>query len=106
MSEGSGQRYCGNCGAEIRSGTSFCVSCGTSLAPNPETSASPDDTVASVGASGTEDGSSRASYEQDGGSAQNIYDEYALHRRFFQEARDGLIRFSGRLNRTKELTSI
>ncbi len=28
MSEGSGQRYCGNCGAEIRSGTSFCVSCG------------------------------------------------------------------------------
>ncbi len=28
MSEGSGQRFCGNCGAEIRSGTSFCVSCG------------------------------------------------------------------------------
>jgi hypothetical protein len=27
MSEGS-QRYCGNCGTEIRSGTSFCVSCG------------------------------------------------------------------------------
>ncbi len=27
MSEGS-QRYCGNCGTEIRSGISFCVSCG------------------------------------------------------------------------------
>ncbi len=33
MSEGSGsQRYCGNCGTEIRAGTSFCVSCGASLA--------------------------------------------------------------------------
>lgn len=28
VSEGSGQRYCVNCGAEIRVGTSFCVSCG------------------------------------------------------------------------------
>ncbi len=100
MSEGSGQRYCRNCGAEIRSGTSFCVFCGASLTPNPETSASPDDTVASVGASETEDGSRRdysTSKDQDGGSAQDIYDEYALHRRFFQEARDGLIRFSERL---------
>ncbi len=33
MSEGLGpQRYCRNCGAEIRSGISFCVSCGASLA--------------------------------------------------------------------------
>ena len=31
MSEGPGQRqrYCTNCGAEIRPGYSFCVSCGT-----------------------------------------------------------------------------
>ncbi len=36
MSEGSGsQRYCGNCGAEIRSGTSFCVSCGAELVQEP-----------------------------------------------------------------------
>ncbi len=34
MSEGSGQqRYCGNCGAEIRSGMSFCVSCGAPVMP-------------------------------------------------------------------------
>src|SRR5215218_4040802 len=25
------QRYCTNCGAEIREGTSFCISCGTPL---------------------------------------------------------------------------
>jgi hypothetical protein len=35
MPEGEGseqqQRYCTNCGAEIRPGTSFCVSCGTPL---------------------------------------------------------------------------
>ncbi len=31
MSEGSGQRYCGNCGTEVRPDTSFCVSCGASL---------------------------------------------------------------------------
>src|SRR5829696_5157009 len=34
MSEGDGseqQRYCTNCGAEIRPGTSFCISCGTPL---------------------------------------------------------------------------
>ncbi len=37
MSEGSGsQRYCGNCGAEVRSGTSFCVSCGQQVAGNEE----------------------------------------------------------------------
>ncbi len=100
MSEGSGQRYCGNCGAEIRSGTSFCVSCGASLTPNSQTPANSDDAVASVGASETEEGSSRnysTSKDQDDGSAQDIYDEYALHRRFFQEARNGLIRFSERL---------
>ncbi len=100
MAEGLGQRYCGNCGTEIRSGINFCVYCGTSLAPNPDPPASPDDTVASVGASETEDGSRRdysTSKDQDGGSAQNIYDEYALHSRFFQEARNGLIRFSERL---------
>ncbi len=34
MSEGSGQqRYCRNCGAEIRSGMSFCVSCGAPVTP-------------------------------------------------------------------------
>ncbi len=37
MSENGGseqsRRYCGNCGAEIRSGTAFCVSCGASLTP-------------------------------------------------------------------------
>ena len=41
MSEGEGaeqqQRYCTNCGAEIRPGTSFCVSCGVSLVQGPET---------------------------------------------------------------------
>ncbi len=40
MSENSGQRYCGNCGAKLRVGTSFCVSCGTSLAPKPDPPAS------------------------------------------------------------------
>ncbi len=35
MPEGSGsQRYCGNCGAEIRAGTSFCVSCGQQVERN------------------------------------------------------------------------
>ncbi len=34
MSEESGQqRYCRNCGSEIRSGMSFCVSCGTPVTP-------------------------------------------------------------------------
>lgn len=35
MPEGSGQpqRYCRQCGAEIRPGTRFCVSCGVSLVP-------------------------------------------------------------------------
>ncbi len=33
MSEESGQRYCRNCGAEIRSGMSFCVSCGAPVTP-------------------------------------------------------------------------
>ena len=33
MSEETGQqRYCGSCGAEVRSGMTFCVSCGTPLA--------------------------------------------------------------------------
>ncbi len=48
MSEGSGQpqRYCRNCGAEVRSGTSFCVSCGTPVdggpaSPGPDHSSSP-----------------------------------------------------------------
>ncbi len=46
MSEGSGQRYCGNCGAEIRSGISFCVSCGRPLnggaaSPGPDNSLPP-----------------------------------------------------------------
>lgn len=31
---GQPQRYCTNCGAEIRTGTAFCVSCGASLAPS------------------------------------------------------------------------
>ncbi len=100
MSENSGHRYCGNCGAEIRKGTSFCVSCGANLVQDPETPASAQDTSPSAHASEREDGSLRdyrASQDQDGGSPRSIYDEYALHRRFFQEARDGLIRFSGRL---------
>ncbi len=34
MAEGSGgQRFCRNCGAELRSGISFCVSCGTLVSP-------------------------------------------------------------------------
>lgn len=34
MSEGSGQqRYCRNCGTEIRPGMSFCVSCGAPVTP-------------------------------------------------------------------------
>lgn len=36
MSEGSEQpqRYCTNCGAELRAGTDFCVSCGAKTAPD------------------------------------------------------------------------
>ncbi len=33
MSEGS-QRYCGNCGTEIRAGTKFCISCGQQVEGN------------------------------------------------------------------------
>ena len=40
MSEREGsespQRYCQNCGAEVRPGTSFCVACGASLVQEPE----------------------------------------------------------------------
>lgn len=38
MSEGSSNqpRFCTNCGHQIRSDTTFCVSCGASLAPNQE----------------------------------------------------------------------
>ena len=32
-STGQSQRYCSNCGAEVRPGASFCVSCGVNLAP-------------------------------------------------------------------------
>ena len=40
MAEGSGQRqrYCTNCGAEIRCGYSFCTSCGTLLIPGEDLS--------------------------------------------------------------------
>ncbi len=48
MSEGSGQpqRFCTNCGAEIRAGNSFCVSCGRPVnggpaSPGPDYSAPP-----------------------------------------------------------------
>ncbi len=46
MSEGSGQpqRYCGNCGTEIRSGISFCVSCGRPVNGGPA-SPGPDHSV-------------------------------------------------------------
>ena len=41
MSESSGsQRYCRNCGTEVRLGTQFCVSCGVRLHPEPDTSTS------------------------------------------------------------------
>lgn len=107
MSEGTEpqQLYCRNCGAEVRSGTSFCVSCGASLAPESGTSASAHDAVTSGGESVAEDGSRRDHhdpYEQDSGSTKSIYAEYHLHKRFFQEARDGLIRFSERLNQYEE----
>jgi hypothetical protein len=32
---GQPQRYCRNCGAELRTGTAFCTSCGASLGPTP-----------------------------------------------------------------------
>ncbi len=40
MSEGTGQpqRYCRNCGAEVREGTQYCVSCGASLVREPSSS--------------------------------------------------------------------
>ncbi len=107
MSEGSGQplRFCTSCGAKARAGTSFCVSCGASLVQNPEAPTSAHDAVSSEGEPKAEDGSlqgHRAPQDQDGGSPQSIYDEYAFHRRFFQEARDGLIRFSGRLKQGED----
>ncbi len=107
MSEGS-QRYCGNCGAEIRAGTSFCVSCGASLVQDLDPPASSHDTVASGGNPKTEDGLRRdhsTSKDQDGGSPRSIYDEYALRRRFFQESRDGLVRFSERLKQGDSVDS-
>ncbi len=38
MSEGSGQpqRYCGSCGAQVRAGSTFCVSCGMQLTSDSE----------------------------------------------------------------------
>ncbi len=36
MSENSGQRYCGNCGIEVRTDTTFCVSCGRQLTSDSE----------------------------------------------------------------------
>jgi hypothetical protein len=43
MSEGPGQqqRYCTNCGAEIRPGNSFCTSCGTPLTPQTQQESGP-----------------------------------------------------------------
>ncbi len=107
MSEGSGQplRFCTSCGAKARAGTSFCVSCGASLVQNPEAPTSAHDAVASGGEPKAEDGSlqdHRAPQDQDGESPQSIYDRYALHRRFFQEARDGLVGFSERLKRSED----
>lgn len=107
MSEGSGQpqRYCRNCGAEVRSGIQFCVSCGASLAPEPETSESAREDVTSAGEYEAKDESRQHHHdpsEQDGGSTQSIYAEYHLLKRFFQEARDGLIRFSDGLKQDEK----
>ncbi len=44
MWEGSGQRYCRHCGAEIRSGINFCVSCGKPVSGG-AASPGPDDPV-------------------------------------------------------------
>ncbi len=50
MPEGTGQpqRYCRNCGAEVRAGTQFCVSCGVRLNSEPSTEPSSSDEAHSV----------------------------------------------------------
>ncbi len=56
MSEGERpnqpQRYCTNCGAEIRSDTRFCVSCGASLLPGQPDSSNANSGPRASGASG------------------------------------------------------
>ncbi len=38
---GQQRRFCGTCGAEVRAGSAFCVSCGTRLVPGPEGEGTP-----------------------------------------------------------------
>lgn len=105
MSEANNQPqgYCRNCGAEVRQGTQFCVSCGVRLISEPATSTNAHD----VAASGSESGTGNWSLQDHPGSSEqhsaeyprSIYAEYDLYKRFFQEAREGL---EGLLNRWRE----
>lgn len=47
------QRYCQNCGAEVRPGTSFCVSCGKSLFQEPESSSNTFEAPSPSGSTGS-----------------------------------------------------
>lgn len=101
MSENSErpQRYCTNCGAEIRAGTGFCVSCGVALSATgvlESTRDAPNLASASEEVQLSE-AEPRPNEEVSGSSRQDVYREYDLHRRFFEEAHEGLARFSERL---------
>lgn len=85
------QRYCANCGAELRVGTSSCMSCGAAIR-NTDTPESGHDALdfestpekrlpKEVGPRPDEVGARR--------SPRDVYRECDLHRRFFLEAREG-----------------
>ncbi len=103
MSEGDRpnqpQRFCTNCGAALTAGTGFCVSCGVALSPPdpPEIANDATDFESPTEKERPNEARPRPDEEVAGRTPRDIYREYDLHRRFFQEAREGLARFSERL---------
>ncbi len=96
---GSSQRYCTNCGAELRAGNSFCRSCGVAINSTdiPESISDAPTFESAPEKEHPHEAGPRPEEEVAESSPRNAYREYDLHRRFFQEAREGLVRFSERL---------